>query len=99
MTYVIIEGVRRAKAAELLGWTDICCVLRGDTTGRTFDVSVADLRSRRRTVEVDTIKKHARFLDLFRAMQSGRPMPPLVVARGRLGIPIADVQFDLTGDT
>jgi hypothetical protein len=99
VTYVIIEGVRRAKAAELLGWTDIACVLRGDSTGRTFDASLADLRSRRLTVEVDTVKKHARFQDLFQAMQAGRQIPPLVVARGKVGIPIANVQFDLTGDT
>jgi hypothetical protein len=99
VTYVIVEGVRRAKAAELLGWTEIACVIHGDPTGAVIELPLAALRSRRLTVEVDTAKKHARFYDLFRTMQSGQPIPPLVVTSGRHGVPITEVRFDLTGDS
>ena len=97
-TFVIIEGVRRAVSAHLLGIPALPAEetdALGGRTLRSFDVPVASLLSPKAAVEVRTDREKDRWFGVLELMRrSPGTMPPLRVRRGARGTPIAAVSFD-----
>jgi hypothetical protein len=92
--YEIIDGVRRAKAAEIAG-----------RTGIEAEVHMAGRIVRRETIPLDALRspKEAistaeagldRWLDTLRKTLSGSKPPPIQVTPGTRGTPIPNVRID-----
>ena len=87
--YEIREGVRRAKAAWLCGRETILAEIDG--RGGIVSIPVQSLRSPRTIIE-DFGPRGADWGLVYRGTQRGDILPPIVVAAGANGIPIADVE-------
>ena len=102
MIYRIMEGVRRAKAAHMLGHTRIRVEVV-DPAGQSFgeaDIPIATLRSPKALIRRITKADETRWIRVVAgAQQSILPYPPIVVQPGReQGTKIEDVGFDFGGN-
>ena len=90
-TFVISDGVRRAKAAEQLGLKSIEAM---DHTGKTFQVQIENLRSPlKKSIDISTTLKLNRYEKIFNGFKSGDKIPPIYVNPGNRGVKIIDIKF------
>lgn len=95
-TYEIVDGVRRAKAAQLVGKTSIKAEVRvaGKTTKR-IDIPLEKLRSPNKTA-IDVSSSQAnmnRWQSVVEGTKAGEITQPIVVSPGSRGLSIVDVLF------
>jgi hypothetical protein len=89
-TYMINEGVRRAKAADLAGHQTIWAQI-GQSTQET-KIPVDSLLSPKRTIDVRLPRELARWQSIKRAMlEEPDLLPPIHVLPGSRGVPIRQV--------
>ncbi|QOV88637.1 ParB N-terminal domain-containing protein [Humisphaera borealis] len=89
-TFEIVDGVRRAKAAQLLGLGSIWAVIAD--TEIEFRVVINTLRSPRSSIYAQSQTSHARWESVFSAMATEPDLlPPIVIRLGDRGVLIADV--------
>jgi RHS repeat-associated protein len=95
VTYQIIDGVRRAKAASELGQETLAAEVQ--VAGRTVasgQVSVSSLLSWTKTViDVSTPTNLQRWLSVLNGTRAGDPLPPIIIQPGTTGTPIPLVGF------
>ena len=93
--FVINDGVRRAKAAEILGRSSVRAEVLTRNTDRvidTIDIPIERLRSTRPVIDTSTLPKAQRFSSVLEGTRRGR-VPPIRVHRGSGGTRISDVGF------
>lgn len=99
-TFEIIEGVRRAKANQLLGNQSIPAQIfnaEGKLVGQQ-NIAIDALRSPNKSViDMSTQAQVDRYMSIQRGLQQGDKIPPIVVTPGGRGVPIQDIIFDATG--
>ena len=89
-TFEIIDGVRRAKAADLAEYDTIWAVVEGESRERK--VPVRSLLSPKRQINVSTPRELQRWENVRRGMaEAPDVLPPIVVRPGTTGTPIRDV--------
>jgi hypothetical protein len=90
--FEIIDGVRRAKAADLLGHHRIWAVV--DDAGAEQQVPVRSLLSPKQAIDVSTPRERQRWLNV-RSGMADEPdlLPPIIVRRGSSGVPIRDLRI------
>ena len=93
-SYQIVDGVRRAKAAHLLGKRLIAAHIFDDAERLVWvgKVRISDLRSPKNTIEVFKVADWMRWNDIVEATERGEPLPPIDIRPGN-GIPIRNVEF------
>jgi hypothetical protein len=96
-TYEIVDGIRRAKAAELLGRQHINARII-DEDGNTItqsEVPLDVLRSpHKTTIDVSTQRKWDRFIKTFNKTRAGLTPPDILITPGSNGPRLKDVTFD-----
>ena len=96
-TFLIIDGVRRAKAFELCGVSIISAeVLNHDgTSGGMINVPISDLRSPKSEIDVSTPRLANRFWKVHKIVQTGgaHRLRPIIVGSGSQGTAIKDIQL------
>ncbi len=93
--YEIVDGVRRSKAAEMLGRSVIDAV---DTTGKKITASIESLFSPSKDkIDVSSSGKMDRFMRVLEGVKSEKT-PPILVTPGSRGTPIKDVVLDPKGE-
>jgi hypothetical protein len=94
----IADGLRRAKAAELLGRDLVPAVELGNEGATPFNVSLSDLFSPYRdSIDLEGAGMD-RWQNVYSGMASGEELPPIVLERGGRGLPIGEVQFSYGDD-
>ncbi len=94
--YTIIDGVRRAKAAEKLGHQEISAqVWENDVPIRSQSISIDQLYSEKPVIEASG-SGFARWRKVFRSMErgvssDGTQVDPIKVGQWVKGIPLTDV--------
>jgi hypothetical protein len=92
-TYEVGDGVRRVKAAWLLGKENI---MAEDYTGRQFEVPIKDLRFNVRdhvNYNLDTRNSIYRFDRIYYGIKFGNTIPSIYVSPGSRGVDIYNVNF------
>jgi hypothetical protein len=90
--YVIMDGVRRAKAAGLSGHETIWAEV--GQSRRERKVAVRALLSPKAVIDVSEERELERWLGIKEGMaQEPDLLPPIIIRRGSHGIPIAEVQI------
>jgi hypothetical protein len=93
--YQIVDGVRRARAFYLAGYSTIrAVVLHPDgTTESEKDVSLDPLYSPLDTIDMSTRAQAGRFWRIWNAVKSGKgsQLPSILIERGNRGTLIKDV--------
>ncbi len=101
-TFEILDGVRRAKAYELLGKDAIPAEImdeEGNTVARR-EVLIDSLRiTTKRSIDISTQRDWERFMKTFDQVKAGSPTPPILVSPGNEGRKIQDFQLDPTGES
>jgi hypothetical protein len=95
MTYEIMDGVRRAKAAEIAGHEMIRAELYGPG-GKIIDVPIKSLLSPKATIDTTLSPAELpRWLNTLRQTLSGSKPPPIQIQPGSVGtlIPKVDVIY------
>jgi len=96
-TFEILDGVRRAKAAELAGRTSITAEIRvGGRVVETAEVPLESLRSPFKSA-IDVSSSPAqmqRFQSIMQGTRAGDPLPPITVQPGTRGPSIFDIFFE-----
>jgi hypothetical protein len=91
-TFEIIDGVRRAKAADLLDHGSVWAVV--DDAGAEQRVPVGSLLSPKRTIDISTPRERQRWINVKTGMADEPDLlPPIIVRRGSRGLPIRDVRI------
>ena len=86
--YEILDGVRRAKAAELSGHSTIPVKLNG--VGEEFLVPLRNLYSPKSVIDTSGVRG-LDWYKILRATKRGQILPAIEVAIGSRGIPIEKV--------
>jgi hypothetical protein len=93
--YRIIDGVRRAKAAEMLGLRSISAEVHiGGRVVQRLELSIDLLRSPRAIIDASTPGLAARFSEALEFIRAGTARP-IVVTPGSTGLRIMDVILKL----
>jgi hypothetical protein len=95
-TFEIVDGVRRAKAAELAGRTTISAEIRvGGKVVGTTEVPLSTLRSPfKDAIDVSSSPAQMqRFQSILKGTRAGDALPPITVQPGARGPSIFDVFF------
>ena len=88
--YEISDGVRRAKAAQMLG-KEIINVM--DNSGKTFEVPIKNLRSPyKKFIDISTMENLQRFNNVYELTKI-KELLPIYVNKGNRGIPINEIYF------
>lgn len=101
--FVILDGVRRAKANFELGRKTVSAQISvDDVLGPAIDIPVESLYSTKDVIEASG-SGFSRWRQMFRAVEAGSfptgdPIPPIVVRRGSNGIHIKDVTIEGQGE-
>jgi hypothetical protein len=101
--FTIIDGVRRAKAAEKLGHQEVLAkVFENDVFLRMQTVPIARLYSPKPALETSSAG-FARWRRILRAVENGvfddgNLVPPIEVCEGAKGTPLADVLVEGVDD-
>ncbi len=96
-TYAILDGVRRAKAAWLLGKPTIpaCLQTEDGSLSPPFDVRLDALRSPfKDTIDFITQSDILRWYDVQEATRDGVPLPPIIVQPGTMGVTLDGIDFN-----
>jgi RHS repeat-associated protein len=97
-SYEILDGVRRAKAAELLGQKTIPAIIEGQEN-KIVNLPIETLKSPNKTnIDVSTNTNMDRWMNVFDQTREGSIPPPIRVQPGTNGVPIANVGFDTVGN-
>jgi RHS repeat-associated protein len=100
-TFEIIDGVRRAKAADLVGKKTITAQIL-DGEGKVVserNIPLDALRSpNKSSIDMTSQTAADRFMRVQKATQKGDKLPPIQVTPGNRGVNVKDVQFNTTGD-
>ncbi|MES2949848.1 MAG: RHS repeat-associated core domain-containing protein, partial [Pseudomonadota bacterium] len=99
-TYEISDGVRRAKAAELLGKKTVPANIfspDGKLIGQG-DIPISALRSPHKdSVDMSNQINVDRYMSVQKGMQQGDDIPRIDVTPGNRGVSVKDIKFDTTG--
>ena len=88
--YEISDGVRRAKAAQMLGKETINVM---DNSGKTFEVPIKNLRSPyKKFIDISTMENLQRFNNVYELTKI-KELLPIYVNKGNRGIPINEIYF------
>lgn len=92
-TYELLDGVRRAKAAQTVGQATIPARIDDGSgaLGPVVMIPIDNLRSPKDVIDVSTTAKFRRFKESLDKARQGLVPPPITVIRGHRGRPIADV--------
>ena len=92
-TYEILDGVRRAKAAQDAGRSTIPARIDDGSgaLGPIIDLPIDSLRSPKDLIDVSTTAKFRRFKESQDKARQGSVPPPITVIRGHRGRAISDV--------
>src|SRR5262249_43663952 len=95
-TYEIVQGVRRARAFQLAGYSTIRAIVqRSDgTQSSVVDLPVDSLRSPfKDDIDMSTSRKAGRFWSIWNAIQAGQgdQLPAIIVQRGSRGKRVEDL--------
>jgi hypothetical protein len=93
--FEIVDGVRRAKAAQITGRATIPARIDDGSgaLGPVIDLRIEDLLSPKPAIDVSSAAKFNRFKDTLDKIRAGSTPPPIIVIRGQRGRLIADVGF------
>ena len=97
--YEIIEGVRRSKAADLVGNKTIPAEIhqKGKQIG-VKDVPIDSLRSpNKNSIDISNNVNSDRFFDTLDKTKAGSTPPPITIQPGNRGIRVRDIEIDLYG--
>jgi len=87
--YVILDGVRRAKAAFLAGHTTIWASIDGECEEK---IALELLLSPKRVIDVSSPEKLQRWTEICDGMALDPDLLPAInITHGRSGVPIVDV--------
>ena len=89
LTYEIVEGVRRAKAALRCGRETIAAQIDGEDD--ILEVPIASLLSPKLIIE-DNGPRGGSWGVVYRMTQRGDYLRPIIIKLGSVGTPIADVE-------
>jgi len=98
-TFEILDGVRRAKAADLVGNSTIPAEIIG-ADGRligTQNVPINQLLSPKPSIDVSTVDYWDRFMNTLNQTKAGSVPPPIKITPGVNGTPIPNVPLDPLG--
>ena len=98
-TFEIIDGLRRAKAAELVGYQTITAYIL-DQESKIIDTRELslDLRKEPESIDVSHQRKMDRFMEILNQIKSGSTLPPIMVQLGNRGLKIREVSLDSIGE-
>lgn len=92
--YKIVDGVRRAKAAEMLGKEAIeALVQKGDKIVGKVHLDPASLASPKAAIDVSNPTNMQRWTSVLQGTGNGDALPPIIVQLGNSGTPIPFVGF------
>jgi len=100
-TFEIIDGLRRAKAADMVGYTTIIAHILDkeskviETTGLSLDLLRSPYKN---SIDVSHQRKMDRFMETLNQIKSGSIPPPIIVQLGNRGLKIRDVDLDSIGE-
>ena len=87
----VVDGVRRAKAADLAGQDTIWAIV--DDAQAEQKVPVQSLLSPKPVIDISTPRERRRWLNVQRGMfHEPDLLPPVIVRRGKNGLPIRNVR-------
>lgn len=98
-TFEIMDGVRRTKAADLVGNPTIPAQIlnvEGKVVG-TQNLPVSQLLSPKPSIDVSTTVNMDLFMNTLNQTKAGSIPPPILVQPGSGGIPIRNVPLDPLG--
>lgn len=98
-TFEIMDGVRRSKAADLVGNQTIPAQIlnaEGKVVG-TQSIPINQLLSPKPSIDVSTTVNMTRFMDTLNKTMAGSVPPLITVTPGGRGLPIRDVPLDPIG--
>jgi hypothetical protein len=89
--FEVADGVRRSKAAQLLGYKTIDAI---DNTGMVFKVSIKNLRSPfKSSIDISTPLNQIRYDRIYNGLKAKDKIPPIYVNPGTRGVKITDITF------
>ena len=93
-TYRIIDGVRRAKAAQLTGKTTIPAkIMENGTTKCHVEIPIDKLLSPKEAIDVRSPTDMNRFLEKLDSAGKGKAPDPIEIEISPQGTPIKDVKL------
>jgi hypothetical protein len=100
VTYEIIDGVRRAKSAELLGNQTIRAnIYKNNKLIDSVDIPIDSLLSpNKSSIDVSSGRKMDRFMNILNGMKGNASLPLIDVEAGCKGVKICDIQLDSLGE-
>jgi|SRR3954451_20701149 len=91
-TYRILEGVRRAKAAQLAGHATIWAEIAGHEADKEAQVAVDLLLSPKKEIRISSRKERLRWESIRDGMAEEPDLfPPIIIRRGARGTLISEV--------
>jgi len=100
-TFEIIDGLRRAKAAVLVGYQTITAYIL-DQESKIIDTRELSLDLRKEpykeSIDVSHQRKMDRFMEILNQIKSGSTLPPIMVQLGNRGVKIREVSLDSIGE-
>jgi hypothetical protein len=91
-TYRILEGVRRAKSAQLAGQAAIWAEMAGRENEDERKIDVGSLLSPKKYILLDSPRERDRWISIRDGMaQEPDLFPPIIVKPSTRGVPIKDV--------
>lgn len=89
-TFEIIDGVRRAKAAEMAGHSTIWALVEGESAEQK--IRICDLLSPKKTIDIRQPRERRRWINVRDGMAVEPDLlPPIVVRLGTIGVQISEV--------
>ncbi|HWW40447.1 RHS repeat-associated core domain-containing protein, partial [Pedobacter sp.] len=89
--FEVADGVRRAKAAQQLGYETIDAM---DNTGNIFQVPIKNLSSpMKSSIDISNPLNQLRYDRIYNGMKAGDKLPPIYVNPGNRGVSIFNVVF------
>jgi len=99
-TFEILDGVRRAKANDLLGNQTVSAnIFNADSQliGQQ-NIPISSLLSpNKAAIDLSTQTAVDRYMSIQNALRQGQALPPINVMQGSRGAPVSQIIFDTTG--
>ena len=99
-TFELLDGLRRAKACELLGLKSIAAEIidRDGYLIEKRDIELTALRvPSKDRIDVSSLSKWERFMNIFDLIKSGSPVTPITVTQGKSGLMLSEIPLDSLG--
>ena len=96
-TFELLDGLRRAKACELLGLKSIAAEVI-DRDGyiiekRDIELTALRIPSKDR-IDVSALSNWERFMNIFDLVKNGSPISPITVTEGNSGLALSEIPLD-----